>query len=46
MGPQTSWLSDIWEGKTKSSATGPIGLAMVDSKAKGDGVDVCVNFGM
>lgn len=43
---QTNWLRDTWEEKRKSSATGLIGLAMVDSKAKGDCVDLCVNFGM
>lgn len=43
---QSNWLPDTWEEKTKSNATGLIGLAMVDRKAKGNCVDLCVNFGM
>lgn len=42
---QTDWLPDTQEEKAKSSATGLTGLAMVDSKAKGNSVDLCVNFG-
>lgn len=38
-------LGDSWEEKAKSSTTDFIGLAMVESKAKGDYVDLCVNFG-
>lgn len=46
MGGQTNWLPDTWEEKAKSSATGLTGLTMVDSKAKGNCVVLCVNFGM
>lgn len=46
LGGQANWLPDTQEEKTKSSAIGPVGLTMVNSKAKSDCVDICVNFGM
>lgn len=38
---QTKWSPDAWKEKAKSNTTDFIGLAMVESKAKGDCVDLC-----